>query len=46
MLVMFQADAPFPMIIGEVLSVFGLYGALASCILFGLWGIVLLEINS
>ena len=46
MLDLFRADALFPMFIGEVLSVFGLYGALASCIFLGLWGIALLEINS
>ena len=46
MLVLFRADAPFPMFIGEELSVFDLYGALASCIFLGLWGIALLEINS
>ena len=35
MLLLSRAVAPFPMIIGEVLSVFGFFGALASCIILG-----------
>ena len=46
-LVLYRADAPFPIFIGEVLSGFSLsLEALASCILGCLWGIALLVINS
>ena len=42
MLILYRADAPFPMSIGEVLSVLNLFLVLLDC----LWGIALLEINS
>ena len=31
MLILYLADAPFPMFIGEVMSVFGFFGNPASC---------------